>query len=148
MKEVWEIRYDILYAIVFVLDYDEVDNFFSDLLDHLLFLMNQQQEQISFRVQRSERSLLKVTGRQPSDDANAEHVSSKRLKMVDHSRESARDYQCSTGEHGRNMVCGHSEQVAARRKPEFLMTEERKNQFNQVSKNHSCRIAQCDEDLF
>lgn len=144
-------RYAVIDINVFP-NYDEVDNFFNDLLEHLLYLMNSQHEkQHSIQAQSTHsRTLLKESGRSLSADSNLDHMCSKRLKTVDQSKEKLLDCQCGIldiSSASRYFGSGLSERNASRWNPEYLTSEGRKNQINSGGKKSPRRMKVCDDLL-
>lgn len=120
-------------------DYDEVDNFFGDLLDHLLYMLNKQQDKHSTQKQTTTvpHGLLKQTGRSISQDSCSEHISTKRLKTVDQSAECT----CDSLVYQTRPVCKLDCDSRKRSKQEVDPSTERKNQRNSsAGKTSAARI--------
>ena len=122
----------------FSVDYDEVDNFFGDLLDHLLYLLNKQQDKHSTQQQTTAvpHGLLKQTGRSISQDSCSEHISSKRLKTVDQSP----DCGCDSMVYSTRPVCKIDTDCRKRGKQDVGASMERKNQRNSSAGKTTSRI--------
>ena len=128
-------------------DYDEVDNFFNDLLEHLLYMMNSQHEKqhsITSQTPHS-RTLLKESGRSLSADSNLDHMCSKRLKTVDQSKERSLDCHCDTLDMAKHFKNGLSERNTSRWNPDFLNSEGRRNHINSGGKTSPRRMKVCDD---
>lgn len=123
---------------VFSADYDEVDNFFGDLLEHLLYMLNKQQDKHSTQKQTTPvpHGLLKQTGRSISQDSCSEHISTKRLKTVDQSG----DCSCDSLVYSTRPVCKVDSDCRRRSKSEAASSTGRKNQRNSSAGKVSSRI--------
>ncbi|XP_045168176.1 inositol-tetrakisphosphate 1-kinase-like [Mercenaria mercenaria] len=130
-------RYAVIDINVFP-SYDEVDNFFCDLLDHLLFLLNKQQDKHSIISQTTtpQHALLKQTGRSSSLDSCSERIATKRLKTVDQSKE--RECDCDSVTFPR-AVC-RFDSNCCRHKQEVMSQQVRRNQRNSAGKTSASRI--------
>lgn len=126
-------RYAIIDINVFP-NYDEVDNFFGDLLDHLLYMFNRQQETHSSRrpMNAEHNALLKDTGRSISQESNSDQISSKRLKTLDQSTDL--DCLCLSLDNNRAIGAGLFEC-----KETTAATEARRNQINSAGKSSASR---------
>ena len=138
--------------ILFLSDYDEVDNFFNDLLEHLLYLMNSQHEkQHSIQSQAPHsRTLLKESGRSLSADSNLDHMCSKRLKTLEPKKERSLDCNCDTLDTtsmSRYFNNGLSDRSTARWNPECKTAERQQNRINSGGKSSSKPMKVCDDLL-
>jgi len=130
-------RYAVIDINVFP-SYDEVDNFFGDLLDHMLYLMNTQLQKHSIlgpthhqggpAHHQGGHAILKHTGRTISlpESNTADHASCKRLKTLDQ----AHDKQCTCDGLGNTRGLCHIDPCYELNQGSIMTAEERRNQRN------------------
>ncbi|KAK3591781.1 hypothetical protein CHS0354_007630 [Potamilus streckersoni] len=115
--------------------YDEVDNFFEDVLEHLQFLLNQQEERKARKD--GTKVSLKDTGRKPSGDLNSENAHKKRMKFDDSSSDEEKVCYCEkhTGGLGKELTLTDS--IKKEWHQGVILTSEQRNKINFIKKNHT-----------